>query len=342
MALFPPPANAAAATRIQSGDTGCSTPRRDYVRLTLSIGVAADAVGGSIGWLYRSGLEASRPASSRLGRHGTLPASALGATLQARPADRRIALPAVLGPEFVAGFPPKAVRLCCISSTSLICNAPRDIVAHMSFHSLYLETMARPSAATSTRIAPRRMSLEPPPPVGASPCRAWPLAVATRCGAHPHARGVRQPAVSVPHPAPVFERRALMSAGSMPHKDFRHSRTARGSQHSVPSAMSRNRQTDGREVTVPLLLIHYALVLLHTCGPNRGTPVVRIGSGLGWGALKSEGYAPVNPQATKPGSGPAFPSRACRCPHDHLWSKHWSRLGSVGHCRCACGNGELT
>jgi len=186
------------------------------------------------------------------------------------------------------------------------------------------------------------MSAPSPAPVGASPCRAWPPAVVRHCSAHPHARGVRQAAVSVSNRPPVVEHSAVMSAGTIPYKSFCHSRKARGSRLSVPSAMSRNRQTDCRAVAVPLALIHYELVLLDVSGPNRGTPVVRIGSGLGWGASKSEGYAPVNPRATKPGSGPAFPSRASRCPRDHLWSKHWSRLGSVSHCRCACGNGELT
>ncbi len=270
-----------------------------------------------------------------------LPASALSAPLQAGPVDRRIALPAVLGPEFVAGFSAKAVRLCRISSASLICHAPRDIVAHMSFHSLYLETTARPSAPTSTRIAPPRMSVEPPPPVGASPCRAWPLAGATPCGAHPHARGIRQPAVSVPHPAPVVGRRALMSAGSMPHKGFRHSRTARGSRLSVPSPMSHNRQTNCPEVAVPLASLPCARGLLDVSGPNRVTPVVRIGSGLKWGALKSKGYAPVNPRATKPDGGPTFPSRASQRPRHHLCSKPWSGRGSICRCRCTGGNGEL-
>jgi hypothetical protein len=303
--------------------------------------VAADAVGGSICWLYRCRLQASRTTSTRLGRKGILPASALGASVQARPVDRRIALPAVLGPEFVAGFPPKAVSLCCISSTSLICNALRDIVAHMSFHGLYPGGMGRHSAATTTRIAFPRMSVEPPPPVGASPCRARPLAVATRCGAQPHARGVRQPAVSVPHPAPVVERRALMSAGSMPHKGFRHSRTARGSQLSVPSPMSHNRQADCREVAVPLASIHHARGPLDVSGPNRGTPVVRIGLGIRWVSLKCEGCAPVNPRATKPESGPGIHSPASRRPRHHLCSKPWSRRDSISRSRTAGGSEEL-
>lgn len=147
-------------------------PRRDYVRLTLSIDGAADAVGGSIRWLYRYGLLARRPTSTRLGRQGMLPASALGATLQARPVDRLTALPAVLNPEFVSGFPPKAARLCCISSTSLICNAPRDIVAHMSLRGGYVGHMRWRCPSTLKRMPLPRMSVESPPPSRAVPCCA--------------------------------------------------------------------------------------------------------------------------------------------------------------------------
>ena len=342
MTLSRLPANDHAATRTRSGDVGCSAPRRQYVRLTLSIDVAAYAGGRSMWWLYRWGLQASRPTSTRLGRQRILPAGGIGASLQIRSADRRAALLAVLDPEFVAGFPPIAARLWWISSTSLIHNSAPDIVARLSLCSLYREGMCRHSAPTSTRIAPPHMSAPSSAAAGASPCRARPPAVGRHCSAHPHARGVGQGSISVSNRPPVVAHSAVMSSGTIPYKGFCHSRKAHGSRLSVPSPMSRSRQTDCREVVVPLALIHYALVLLHVSRPNRGTPVVRIDSGVGWGALKSERYAPVNPRATKPGSGPAFPSRASRCPRDHLWSKNWSRLGSVGRCRCACGDGELT
>lgn len=215
------------------------------------------------------------------------------------------------------------------------------IVASVSLGRLYLGGMARHSAPTTTRIVPTHMSVPSPAAAGASPCRAWPPAVATPCSAHPHARGVQQAAVSVSDEPPVFEHSAMMSAGTMPHNGFRHCRKARGSRLSVPSPMSRNRQTDCPEGAVPLASIHCARGLHDVSVPNRGTPVVRIGSGLGWGLSNSEGYAPVNPRATKPDSGPAFQSRASRCPCHHLCPKPWSRRGSVGRCRSADGNREL-
>jgi len=183
MALFPPPANAAAATRIQSGATGCSAPRRDYVRLTLSIDVAADAVGGSICWLYRYGLLARRPTSTRLGRHGTLPASALGATLQSRPVDRRAALPAVLDPEFVAGFPPKAVRLRWISSTALIHNPALDIVARLSLCMPYRRSHESILPLNAHKHASSADDPGVPPSVAASCQCISTQAMATRDGA---------------------------------------------------------------------------------------------------------------------------------------------------------------
>ncbi len=341
MALHRSPINHHAARGTRSDAAARPTPRLQYIRLALSIDVAACAGGCSMWWAYRCGWQTARRTLTRPGRPEILPVSALGASSGTRVADRRVALSAALDLRCVSNSLPKAGSLCCISSTSLICNAPRDIVAHMSFHSLYLGTMARPSAATSTRTAPRRISVQTPPPDDASPCRAWPLAVARRCGAHPHARGVRQPVVSVPYPAPVFERRALMLAGSMPPKSFRHSRTARGSQLSVPSPMSHNRQADCREVAVPLPSIHYAPGHLDVSGPNRGTLVVRTGLGIRWVSLTYEGYIPVTPRATNPESGPGIHSRASRRPRHHLCLKPWSRRGSISRCRTAGGSGEL-